>query len=204
MASAPVDEPFAKHLLMAAEETALGNTASTTTAMATLAASPATTLTSSATATTTTTAMDTTVEEPAAVPVLNSVLIKIGKDGRYTEPDFPSEELLPLCDIELLETLQKSDCFKRRLQHVDLTDVDVHLLRSVAGKLPTVAEELNFVDLVSAWTIGSKLSQIDLGANGWLYIHVILPATPPAALPVVAGLFRIKNRFCSGRLTQLI
>jgi hypothetical protein len=57
----------------------------------------------------------------------------------------------------------------------------------VVGDTPSAAEELNFVDLVSAWTIGSKLSQIDLGVNGWLFIHVVLPATPPATLPAAVS-----------------
>jgi hypothetical protein len=52
---------------------------------------------------------------------------------------------------------------------------------------PTEAEELNFVDLVLAWTIASELSQIDLGPNGWLYVHVILPAAQPAELPAAVA-----------------
>jgi hypothetical protein len=129
--------------------------------------------------------MDTAVEVPAVVPVLNSVLIKIGTSGRYTEPE--QDNFLSLTRSSLLRAFHAWPLFARRLRDVDLTDVDVHLLRSVAGKLPTEAEELNFVDLVAGSTIASELSQIDLGANGWLYIHVVLPATPPAALPAAAA-----------------
>jgi hypothetical protein len=157
MASAPAEEPLAKQLLTAAEK-----------------------MTAAATA------VDTTMEVPTAAPVLNIVLIKIGKDGRYTPSGLKVATLLTLDLGSLLLAFHASPLFARRLQDVDLTDVDVHLLRSVAGKLPTEAEELNFVDLVAGSTIASELSQIDLGTNGWLYILVVLPATP-AALPATAA-----------------
>jgi hypothetical protein len=158
MASAPAEEPLAKQRLAVAE------------AMTATAA-----------------AMDTTVEVPTAAPVLNIVLIKIGKGGRYTPSGLKVATLLTLDLGSLLLAFHASPLFARRLQDVDLTDVDVHLLRSVAGKLPTEAEELNFVDLVAGSTIASELSQIDLGASGWLYIHVVLPATPPAAAALPAA-----------------
>jgi hypothetical protein len=119
-----------------------------------------------------------------SAPVLTAVFIKMGDDSEYTEPDFPLDGFLSTKRTSLLLALNASWLFREDLKGVKLTSVKFRLLNRVMGILPTVEEELAFVELVVDSTIKSTILP---DFHGRLFIHVIMPANAPAAQPVVAS-----------------
>lgn len=113
------------------------------------------------------------------------VLVKIGsgEDSLFPVPhDTPLDSMDRMA---LLKALAKDDGFHNDLKDVALGQCKVMLLRRVAGKKPTAAEEVDTVALEEADTIGEALQAV-CGSGGpptagKVFIRVRLPGARVAA-----------------------
>jgi hypothetical protein len=88
--------------------------------------------------------------------------------------------------MALLKALRGDEGFHNKLKDVALDDCKVFLLRGVAGKKPTTADEEGTIELEGADTISEALQaasekQAGQPAGDKLFIRVRLPSTAPRA-----------------------
>jgi hypothetical protein len=115
---------------------------------------------------------------------LRQALVKIGADGLDTPAGLEPNKLLGMGSATLLEILAGKLRFSSSLKDVKLDSTKVHLLRNVAGREPTNAEEQSIIELESIDTIGDLLPQVSAHKDDLLFVRV----TPPLSLPTTAGL----------------
>jgi hypothetical protein len=95
------------------------------------------------------------------------VVVKVDT-GSYSRLALPAEDIMRMNCSAFLEALKADNIFGNHLKDVPLSQVDVWVLPTVAGYLPTPAEEQAAQELV-----GSNIIQ-DLSASASCFVHVTI------------------------------